>query len=125
MNDTSVRQTLIDMAQGYFRGKALCACVRGRSTRWATARNPSTTLPSQRDRTRTPYVACYVPWPASASSGSLGSGGFALRPLGHPLRKDSPNTVWASIVFWSDLIADSWTYLPECVQTGGRSAHWR
>ncbi|MHC4992516.1 MAG: methyltransferase family protein [Planctomycetota bacterium] len=28
MNDASAREALVDMAQGYFRGKTLCAAVR-------------------------------------------------------------------------------------------------
>ncbi len=33
---------------------------------------------------------------------------FALTPSGEPLRKDAPNSEWASVVFWADLIADCW-----------------
>ncbi|MDW5264346.1 MULTISPECIES: methyltransferase [Acidobacteriaceae] len=43
---------------------------------------------------------------------------FALTPFGQPLRKDAPNSVWASVVFWSDLLADSWSHLTECIRTG-------
>jgi hypothetical protein len=43
---------------------------------------------------------------------------FALTTFGQPLRKDTPNSVWASVVFWSDLLADSWSHLTECIRTG-------
>jgi hypothetical protein len=43
---------------------------------------------------------------------------FILTSLGRPLRKDAPNSEWAAIIFWADLLADSWSYLTECVRTG-------
>ena len=43
---------------------------------------------------------------------------FALTALGEPLRKDAPKSEWAAIVFWADLLADSWSYMTECVRTG-------
>lgn len=45
----------------------------------------------------------------------------ALTALGDPLRRSAPDSVWASMVFWADLIADAWTYLPECVRAGGKT----
>ena len=43
---------------------------------------------------------------------------FALTPFGQPLRKNAPNSVWPAVVFWSDLLADNWSYLTDCVRTG-------
>ena len=43
---------------------------------------------------------------------------FVLTPYGKPLRKDAPDSAWAGVVFWADLLADSWTYLTECIRTG-------
>jgi ubiquinone/menaquinone biosynthesis C-methylase UbiE len=43
---------------------------------------------------------------------------FVLSPFGQPLRKDAPNSVWPSVVFWADLLADSWSHLTECIRTG-------
>ncbi len=43
---------------------------------------------------------------------------FVLTPFGKPLRKDAPNSEWAAVVFWADLLADNWSYLTECVRTG-------
>lgn len=43
---------------------------------------------------------------------------FRLTPLGQPLRRDVPESVWPSVVFWADLLADSWSLLTDCVRTG-------
>ena len=49
-------------------------------------------------------------------------GVFGLTPFGEPLRKDAPNSAWSAVVFWSDLLADNWSYLTECVRTGNTAA---
>jgi SAM-dependent methyltransferase len=46
---------------------------------------------------------------------------FVLTQLGQPLRKDASNSAWAGVVFWSDLLADQWAYLTDCVRTGKSS----
>ena len=43
---------------------------------------------------------------------------FRLTPFGKPLRKNDPKSVWAAVVFWADLLADSWSLLTDCVRTG-------
>jgi ubiquinone/menaquinone biosynthesis C-methylase UbiE len=43
---------------------------------------------------------------------------FRLTPFGQPLRRDAPQSVWAAVIFWSDLLADSWSLLTDCVRTG-------
>ena len=43
---------------------------------------------------------------------------FRLTSFGKPLRKDVPKSVWPSVVFWADLLADSWSLLTDCVRTG-------
>jgi hypothetical protein len=47
---------------------------------------------------------------------------FRLTALGQPLRKDVPDSAWASVVFWADLLANFWTQLGECVRTGQNAA---
>jgi O-methyltransferase/methyltransferase family protein len=47
---------------------------------------------------------------------------FRLTALGQPLRRDVPDSAWASVVFWADLLANSWTQLGECVRTGQNAA---
>jgi hypothetical protein len=48
---------------------------------------------------------------------------FALTPMGRPLHKDVPGSQWAAIVFWGDLLADSWSYLTDCVRTGQKAGY--
>lgn len=43
---------------------------------------------------------------------------FRITPFGKPLRKDDPDSVWAAVIFWADLLADDWSLLTECVRTG-------
>jgi hypothetical protein len=50
---------------------------------------------------------------------------FRLTSFGRPLRRDVPQSVWASVVFWADLLADSWSLLTECVRTGKPAAQVR
>ena len=47
---------------------------------------------------------------------------FVLSAFGQPLRKDHPNSAWAGVIFWADLLADSWSYLTECVRSGKTAA---
>jgi O-methyltransferase domain/Dimerisation domain len=47
---------------------------------------------------------------------------FRLTALGQPLRKDAPDSAWAAVVFWADLLADFWSQLGECVRTGQNAA---
>lgn len=43
---------------------------------------------------------------------------FRLTEFGRPLRKDVTQSVWPAVVFWSDLLADEWSLLTECVRAG-------
>jgi hypothetical protein len=43
---------------------------------------------------------------------------FRLTPLGRPLRRDDAQSAWPAVVFWADLLADSWSLLTDCVRTG-------
>jgi hypothetical protein len=43
---------------------------------------------------------------------------FRLTPFGKPLRRDVPHSVWPAVIFWADLLADSWSLLTDCVRTG-------
>jgi hypothetical protein len=118
--NASARATLVDMTQGYFRGKVICAAVRlgiadalGDGEKnleelaVAIAADPNALHRLLRTLASIGIVREVAPTR------------FALTPLGQPLRRDVPGTVWASIVFWADLIADSWTYLADCVKAGG------
>jgi len=50
---------------------------------------------------------------------------FRLTPFGRPLRKDVPQSAWPAVVFWADLLADSWSLLTDCVRTGKPAAQVR
>ncbi len=43
---------------------------------------------------------------------------FRLTPFGRPLRRDADRSAWPAIIFWADLLADSWSLLTDCVRTG-------
>jgi O-methyltransferase domain/Dimerisation domain len=43
---------------------------------------------------------------------------FRLTPLGQPLRRDVPHSAWPAVIFWADLLADSWSLLTECISSG-------
>jgi hypothetical protein len=43
---------------------------------------------------------------------------FRLTPFGRPLRRDVPHSAWPAVVFWSDLLADNWSLLTDCIRTG-------
>jgi hypothetical protein len=43
---------------------------------------------------------------------------FRLTSFGKPLRRDVPHSVWPSVIFWADLIADDWSLLTDCIRTG-------
>ncbi|WP_446444259.1 methyltransferase [Silvibacterium bohemicum] len=50
---------------------------------------------------------------------------FRLTPFGKPLRRDVPDSVWAAVIFWADLLADEWSLLTDCVRTGKPAAQIR
>jgi hypothetical protein len=123
VQDTSPRAMLLDMAQGYMRGKILCAAVRlGIADALSYGAKHLDDL-AARAESNPDSLRRFLR--ALASIGiveEVGPDRFALTPLGQPLRSDAPGSAWASVVFWADLLADSWTYLAECVRAGGRSA---
>lgn len=118
--DAANRTALADMARGFTRGKALCAAVRlgiadalGDGAKdLAELAAATASAPDSLHRLLRALVGIGIIEELSPKR-------FALTALGDPLRKDAPNSVWASIVFWSDLIAEFWTYLPECVRAKG------
>jgi len=114
--------SLGDMARGYFRGKLLCAAVRlGIADALGDREKPLDDLARE---TATDPDALKRVLRALASIGvvdEVAQDRFVLTPFGQPLRRDVPNSEWASIVFWSDLLSDAWTYLADCVRAGGRA----
>ncbi len=110
---------LTEMAMGYFRSRVLSAAAR---------LGVADALGGEERSVEQLALACEA-HPASlhrllrvlASFGVVTetrAGCFVLAPFGEPLRKDHPNSEWASVVFWSDLLADNWAYLTDCIRTG-------
>jgi hypothetical protein len=113
---------LVEMAMGYARSRALCAAAR---------LEIADVLAQGKDSVDELAIACQAD-PASlrrllralATFGIVAESSpdrFVLTPLGAPLRKAAPDSVWPAVVFWADLLADSWSYLTECVRTGTTS----
>jgi hypothetical protein len=118
----SPKQALVDMAMGFVRGKVLCAAVR-LGIADALGDGPMT-LDALAAATKTNAGALRRLMRALASMGVVQEDApdrFALTKLGEPLRRDAPDSVWASMIFWADLLADAWTYLPDCIRTGDRA----
>lgn len=116
-------RTLTEMAMGYFRSRVLCAAAR---------LGIADALGDHQRSVGELAVLCEAP-PASlyrllralASFGVVVESTpehFVLTPFGKPLRQDTPNSEWASIVFWADLLADNWSYLTESIRTGKPAA---
>jgi hypothetical protein len=117
---------LTGMAMGYFRSRTLCAA----------ARLGVADALGDEERTVKHLAAVCGAEPSAlhrllralASFGVVAEthpASFVLTPLGKPLRKDVPDSAWAGVVFWSDLLADSWSYLTECVRSGQNSMQVR
>jgi hypothetical protein len=114
---------LVDMAMGYSRSRVLCAAAR---LRVADALQDGARTVAELANTCAAHPgALYRLMRALASIGIVAEsepGSFRLTALGEPLRKDAPNSVWPDVVFWADLLADSWSHLTECVRTGKNAA---
>ncbi|HEX4021475.1 MAG TPA: methyltransferase [Acidobacteriaceae bacterium] len=119
IGNVAQNKTLTEMAMGYARSRVLCAA----------ARLGVADAMGSEERTVDQLAALCSAQPASlyrllralASFGVVAEtrpASFVLTPLGQPLRKDAPNSEWAAIVFWADLLADSWSHLTECIRTG-------
>ncbi len=112
-------KTLTGMAMGYSRSRVLCAA----------ARLGVADALGDDERTVDQVATFCGAEPASlhrllralASFGVVAETAparFVLTPFGKPLRKDAPNSEWAAVVFWADLLADCWSFLSECIRTG-------
>jgi hypothetical protein len=113
---------LVDMAMGYARSRALCAAARlGIADVLCEGGSSVADL----------AIACKAhPTSLRRLLRALSTFGivcetsqdrFVLTPLGAPLCKAAPDSVWPAVVFWGDLLADSWSHLTDCVRTGTTS----
>jgi precorrin-6B methylase 2 len=110
---------LVDMAMGYARSRALCAAARlGVADILAEG---ETTVGQLAIACQADSASLHRLLRALASFGIVSEsapGSFVLTALGEPLRRTAPDSVWPAVVFWGDLLADSWSYLTDCVRTG-------
>ena len=113
---------LTEVATGYFRSRALCAAARlgvadalgdgeGSVAELAAACHADETALHRLLRTLASFGVVSETRP----------GQFVLTDYGRPLRRDVPDSEWSSVVFWADLLADSWSLLTECVRSGERA----
>jgi len=115
--------SLTEMAKGYFRSRMLVAAARlGLAD--AMSEVPIS-VEHLAEQCGTQPGALYRLLRALASFGVVAETAprqFALTAFGRPLRKDAPDSQWAGVVFWGDLLADNWSYLTQCVQTGEKAS---
>ena len=114
------RQAVVEIAAGALRGRVVLAAVR---LELADAFAGEMTAAELATRTGTDPDGLYRLLRALAALGFVEQQSmttFALTDLGKLLRRDVEGSAWASVVFWSDLVTDSWTYLDECIRTGSR-----
>lgn len=115
----NAKNQLIEMAMGYFRSRVLVAAAR---LELADALHPGAkTAIELAEECHADAVALQRLLRALAGFGIVvetAPGAFALTSLGQPLRKDVADSAWPSILFWGDLLSDSWSFLTECVKTG-------
>ncbi len=117
---------LVEMAMAYSRSRILCAAARlGVADALGEDERSVAYLA---ELCRADPDALYRLLRALASIGvteETTSEHFRLTAFGQPLRKDAPQSVWASVVFWADLLADSWSLLADCVRAGKPAAQVR
>jgi ubiquinone/menaquinone biosynthesis C-methylase UbiE len=119
-------KSLTELAKGYFRSRALSAAARlGVADALGDEERSVEQLATA---CRAHPASLYRLLRALASFGVVSEtrpSCFVLAPFGQPLRKNHPRSEWSAVVFFGDLLADSWTYLTECVRTGENSAKAR
>ena len=117
---------LVEMAMGYSRSRVLCAAARlGVADALGDEVRSVSFLA---EKCQADANALYRLLRALASVGiteETTPEHFRLTRFGQPLRKDVPQSVWADVVFWADLIADEWSLLTDCVRTGKPGAQVR
>lgn len=114
---------LVEIAMGYQQSRALCAAARlGIADQLGDGEGTVIDLAAACE---VDVSALYRLMRALAGMGVLAEtkpGSFALTAFGEPLRKDAPNSAWAGIIFWAELLAENWACLTDCVRTGKSAA---
>ncbi|HEV2710654.1 MAG TPA: methyltransferase [Edaphobacter sp.] len=110
---------LVDMAMSYSRSCILCAAARlGIADALGNDERTTQELAQSCNADAASLYRLLRGLAVLGITSERSPGRFLLTPFGQPLRKDAPNSVWASVVFWSDLLADSWSHLTDCIRTG-------
>jgi len=123
IGNVTVSTGLVEMAMAYSRSRVLCAAARLEVA--DALANGARTVEELAIACKADAGSLYRLLRALAIIGvtvETAPGVFALTPFGEPLRKDAANSAWPAVVFWSDLLADSWSYLTDCVRTGTTAA---
>jgi hypothetical protein len=119
IGNVSQNRALTEMAMGYSRSRILCAAAR-LGVADALGDNQRS-VAEIADLCGAQASSMYRLLRALASFGVVAERApehFVLMPFGQPLRKDAPNSEWSAIVFWADLLADSWSHMTECIRSG-------
>ncbi len=110
---------LVEMAMAYSRSRMICAAARlGIADALAGGERSVDDLAKACAADRDSLYRLLRALAIFGITSETTPGKFILAPVGQPLRKDAPNSVWPAVVFWADLLADSWAYLTDCVRTG-------
>ena len=110
---------LVEMAMAYSRSRVLCAAARLGVADALGDEVRSVGLLAE--KCQADANALYRLLRALASIGvteETAPEHFRLTAFGKPLRRDVPQSVWPSVIFWADLLADEWSLLTDCVRTG-------
>ncbi len=110
---------LVEMAMGYSRSRVLCVAARlGVADALGDAERGIEELAATCQADPDHLYRLLRALAAIGITTETSPARFRLTAFGDPLRKDAPQSAWFAVVFWSDLIADSWSLLTDCVRTG-------
>jgi SAM-dependent methyltransferase len=119
MSNAPQNLTLVEMAMAYSRSRMICAAARlGVADALAGGERSIDELAKTCAADQGSLYRLLRALAIFGITSETTPGKFVLTPFGEPLRKDAPNSVWPAVVFWADLLADSWSYLTDCVRTG-------
>jgi hypothetical protein len=119
IGNVTANTELVDMAMSYSRSYILCAAARlGIADALGDDERTTEELAQACNADAASLYRLLRALAILGITSELSPGRFVLTPFGQPLRKDAPNSVWVSVVFWSDLLADSWSHLTDCIRTG-------
>lgn len=119
--ELSRREQLVEMASGYMRGKVLAAAVRLRLAD-TLSRPMSVDELAQATSTNTASLERLLRGLEAIGIVRTQDNFVSLTELGDALRHEAEGSASASVVFWADLLADSWTYLDDVVRSGSSDA---